>query len=171
MSVCISRAILTSAIPLSVLSLDLLELFDDLICVSFVSVCSVCVRKMSCCYCSNYHLCEQFLVEWVCNWNAILQVAVLAQLKHSNIVAYLESIEGEYFLVSLPVILAQRAVYFVCVFSLLIFFSIGPISNAISEFTGLTFTKFSGLVDAWEGLINQLFIFWLLKGCCNGNQF
>jgi len=25
------------------------------------------------------------------------QVAVLAQLKHSNIVAYLESIEGDYF--------------------------------------------------------------------------
>jgi len=47
----------------------------------------------------------------------------------------------------------------------------GRLSNTIlSESDGLIFTKISGLVDGWKGLLTWYIILQSLKGLCHGNQ-
>ena len=58
------------------------------------------------------------------------------------------------------------------VFTYLFFVFNGPSSySVIPESAGAIFTKFSGLVDVWEGFIKRSFILRSLKGRCRGNQF
>jgi len=53
-----------------------------------------------------------------------------------------------------------------------IFLFSGPNSHhVISEPTGPIFTKFSGLIVPWEGIITRSFILRSLKGRCHGYQF
>ena len=51
------------------------------------------------------------------------------------------------------------------------YFSGRHIRRAISESTGPIFTKFSGSVDLWKGLIMPVAFLRSLKGRCHGNQF
>jgi len=43
-------------------------------------------------------------------------------------------------------------------------------SPSSSETNGPSFTKISGLVDGYKGLVSSLSSFRFLTGCCNGNQ-
>ena len=68
---------------------------------------------------------------------------------------------------------AQQVIYFADVFFMylyLYFFNCRPRSKEISGTTEWIITKFSGLVDLLEGLVNLAFIWQSLKGHCHGNQ-
>ena len=102
-----------------------------------------------------------FSLHWPSPWNAWKRSLFLSCSERSK----------RFFLFSPFGKLAGRAIYFTDVFSLFFYFFSGrPRSHAGSEANGPIFTKISGLVDNWKGLITPLSFFWFFKGRCHGNQ-